>query len=258
MKAFKILLGLVILFSIVSGIYFWRVKQSYELISPKTGPILESVYGLGKVKSNQRYEVKLGVIATITALHVHEGDFVEAKQALIEFDNSSAFRAPFDGVITFISAFVQETVPPQVPVLRLEDLKDRYIEVSLEQQAALRVRPGQNVKVVFESIRNHVLQGKVDAIFPRNDEFLAHIGLSGLEDNVLPGMTADVSIEIGKIDNALLIPVTAVSNGLVTIERSGKKEKIKVEVGHVDGMWAEIKDSNIHLDDKIIVPRTKP
>jgi macrolide-specific efflux system membrane fusion protein len=226
--------------------------RAYESVHPQHGEITEAVYGLGKVKANHRFEVKLGVISTVKKVYVREGDFVQKGSKLIEFDTNALFRAPFDGTVTLISAFEGETATPQSVILRMENLKDRYIEISLEQQGALRIKRGMPAKVSFESLRGKVLQGKVVALFPKDDEFLAHVEAQDLEESVLPGMTADVSIEIGKIQNALLIPVKALSNGTVLIRRNGSKQKVKVEVGHVDGLSAEIKGDSLRPDDEVL------
>ena len=219
---------------------------------PQRGNITEAVYGLGKVKARQRFEVKLGVISTVKKVFVREGDFVRQGSKLIEFDSNALFRAPFDGTVTLISSFDGETATPQTTVLRLENLKDRYIEISLEQQGALRIQREMPAKVAFESLRGQVLLGKVVALFPKEDAFLAHVEVKNLDPSVLPGMTADVSIEIGTIQNAMLVPLKAISNGSVLVERQGKREKIKVQVGHVDGMSAEILGDSLKPEDEVL------
>ena len=200
---------------------------------------------------------KIGVLDTAQEVFVKEGDLVERGQALIRFSDSAIMRAPFKGTVTMVSADPGETVSPQVPVVRLEDLRDKYIEVSIEQHGALRVSEKQEAKVLFESLRGEELKGQVMALFPRNDEFLAHISVEGLKENVLPGMTADVAIVVGRREQALLVPLRAVVNGQVIRRRQGKNEKIGVKIGNVDGQWAEIAEGDVTTEDFIIVKRTK-
>lgn len=257
MKRFLWIAILPLILATGAGFFWIKQNRNYELVQPKKGDILEAVYGLGKVKTDRRYELKLGVTSTIKNMGVREGDRVEKGAKLVDFDTTTSFRAPFAGVITLVSSFDGETVQPQIPIIRLEDLNDRYIEVSLEQESALRVKKGQKVKTVFESLRNQVLEGEVSALFPRNDEFLAHITVAQLSENILPGMTADVAIEIGKIEQALLVPLAAIHNGMVTVKRGGKKEKIKVEIGHIDGMWAELKGDILTTEDHVLMPRSQ-
>ena len=244
--------GAVVVLGIVAGgIFLWR-GDNLEYVAPRHGPIVDAIYGLGKVKTERFYEVKLGVPLTIERLYVREGDRVPRGKALLRFEGAAEFRAPFAGTVTLIAFQEAQTVFPQQTALRLDDLTTKYIEVSLEQQGALRVRPNQPVKVVFEGIRGEVLQGKVATVFSRNDEFLAHI-MVPLADNILPGMTADVSIEAGRREDALLVPAAAISNGRVRVLRNGKRETIKLRIGGIDGQWAEVLEGDLRDADRVIM-----
>ncbi len=236
------------------AIFFYQKKRNTDSVYPVNGNITEAVYGLGKVKTHNRFEVILGVLSTVQNLFVDEGHKVKTGDALIEFE-SGIVRAPFSGTVTLIKFRKGETALPQIPVMRLEDITDRFIELSLEQQSALRIRPGQKARISFESLRSEVLWGKVTVIFSREDEFIAHIQVPGLSENVLPGMTADVSVEIGTITNALLVPIRAISNGMITVKRKGRWKKEKVTIGHVDGMNVEILSGNFKTSDEILLQK---
>ena len=225
-----------------------------EYVQPRYGPIVEAIYGLGKVKTDRVYEVKLGVIKTVERIYVQEGMSVKKGDRLVKFDGDLVFTAPFNGTVTLVAFNEQQSVFPQQPVVRVEDLNTKYIEVSLEQQGALRVKPGLPVRVVFESIRGEVLTGKVSAIFSRNEEFLAHINVP-LADNILPGMTADVAIEVSHKDKALLVPLSAITDGRVRVRRDGKRKTIKLSIGSIDGNWAEVLSGDLSVNDEILVPR---
>lgn len=238
---------------VVLAIMLVRNNQ-FEYVNPRYGPIVEAIYGLGKVKTDRVYEVKLGVTKIVKNIYVHEGAIVKKGDRLVRFDGGLLFSAPFDGVVTFVALHEEQYVFPQQPVIRIEDLDTKYIEVSLEQQGAMRVQPGLPVRVVFESIRGEVLKGKVVAIFSRNEEFLAHIEVP-LAGNVLPGMTADVAIEVSRRERALLIPLSSVSDGRVKLRRDGKRTAMKLKIGSIDGNWAEVVEGDIRETDEILIRR---
>ncbi|PWU21003.1 MAG: secretion protein HlyD [Bdellovibrio sp.] len=251
-----VIVGAAILAILLAGSFYFRQNRNYDVVKPKRGDIVEAIYALGKVMSNQRYELKVGILLKIRNIYVHEGEFVKKGTRLIDFDPGTAFLAPFDGTVTLVAAYVGETAVPQSTVLRMEDLKDRYIELSIEQEGALRVRPGQAAKVSFESMRGQNLLGKVTALFPKENEFIARVEVMDLDQSVLPGMTADVTVEAGKIINVLMVPIRAISQGQILVERKGTREKIKVDVGRDDGLWAEIKGGDLNVDDNVLMPKT--
>lgn len=245
------IISLLVISFFITGI----ANNHVNYVKPKRGPIVEAIYGLGKVKPDKFYDIKLAIIKQVKKIHVAEGSIVKKGQRLIDMEKSLTFYAPFDGTVTAINFSESQYVFPQQTLLRMEDIEHKYIEVSLEQQGALRVKPGQSVKVIFESIRGEILNGKVTSIFPQNDEFLAHIHVNGLGKNVLPGMTADVAIEIGRKQDALLAPLSAINSGRLRVLRDGKKVTIPVTIGNVDGNWAEIVEGDLRDSDDIIVKR---
>lgn len=241
---------------LIVALIVWNQRNSIETIHPKRGPIVESIYGLGKVKTDKVFEVKLAVVKIMERLYVRQGQDVKKNDRLVRFGGDLVFRAPFSGTVTNIAFNENQYVFPQQVVIRVEDLSTKYIEVSLEQQGALRVQPGQPVRIVFESIRGEVLKGKVAAIFSRNEEFLAHIEVT-LADNILPGMTADVAIEIDRKEKALLIPLSSVADGRVKIIRDGDRKIVKLKIGNIDGNWAEVLEGDVTVSDQVIVKRQK-
>ncbi len=252
-KKYIILIVLVIL-ALIAGISVKSYQNKHLLLlSPKKGDIKEAIYGLGTVASNKIFEVKTGMMASVLKQYVNEGDQVKKGDMLISFDGSASFEAPFAGTITKVQYREGEIALPQIPVMRLEDLNDKYIEVSLEQEAALRVRKGQQAQIIFASLMGEKMQGTVKSIYPKDGDFLTHIIVNNLKENILPGMTADVVIEVGSKKDALLIPIKAITDGQVLRKRAGKRSKVAIEIGHNDGTWAEVTSGDIKLTDQLVV-----
>jgi macrolide-specific efflux system membrane fusion protein len=232
-------------------------KKSITTVSVKEGDVLEAIYGLGKVKSRQVFEVKIGVMANVSKVYVQEGEGVQKGDKLISFSGATSFKAPFSGTVTLVELKEGEVALPQLTILRLENLQDKYVEVSLEQDAALRVKKNQKAKIVFESAKGVRLTGEVQSLYPKRGEFIAHINSDKIPLNILPGMTADVIIEVGKKKNVVLIPVRAISEARVVRLRDEKKKVVDVEIGSSDGIWAELVKGDIVVTDKLIIKGKK-
>lgn len=250
------LISLLVLVLAVTSMIFLN-KRKYIALDLKTGDVLEAIYGLGKVKSRQTYDIKIGIMTSVEEVFVQEGDFVEKGRKLISFQGTSTFKAPFDGTVTLIELKKGEVALPSVPILRIENLKDKYIEVSLEQDAALKVKKGQKAQVIFESLKGNKLDGSLKSIYPKNREFIAHIESQNIPENILPGMTADVVIQVGKKQNVLLVPVKAITDGRVVRLRNEKKSVVEVEIGNSDGIWAELVSGDLKLTDQLMVKDKK-
>ncbi len=253
-KAWITVLSLLVFGAGVFLFQFFRQKNRV-MAHPKKGPIAEAIYGLGTITAHKSYTLKIGVASAVNKLYVYEGMHVNKNDPLLSFQESPGLlhKAPFAGVISKLNFKEQETVFPQAPILNLLDLKDRYISVSVEQAAAMRVKPGQNAFISFESIVNERFSGQVVSVYPQESQFLVHIASEDLPDAILPGMTADIAIEVGKKNDVLLIPFIALNKGKVMLLRRGKKITVDPKLGIIDGEWAEVVGGDIKVDDELMI-----
>lgn len=244
------LFGLVIVIGVIRHI----VDRSQGVLSNplRKGSIVDAVYGIGTVTARRSYSIRPGVISTITRLYVQEGDFVQrgAKLALVD---KVVYRAPFQGVVNYLPFKVGENIFAQSPMMVLTDLADRYVIVSLEQQGALRVRPKQQVKLSFDSIRNRSFSGLVETIYSYESKFLARIHVTSLSDEILPDMTADVAIIIRELNDVLLVPTAALENDFVWVKRNNRIAfQVRVVLGVVDGDMAEVVSGDLREGDRVL------
>lgn len=234
-------------------------ERSERLSEPvRRDRIVESVYGIGTVRANRIFQLKPGIVTTISRLHVKEGDSVTEGQKLLELDRGMAFSAPFSGTVTSLPAREGENVFAQSVILELVDLKDRYVTVSLEQRAAVRVKKGQSARLSFENLRETAHAGRVESVYSSGNDFLVRIEAAELPAEILPGMTADVAIGINEHADALLVPVAAIQQGTVTVRRDGGKPfSTSVRIGIVDGALAEVLSGDLKPGDRVFLPADK-
>ena len=230
-------------------------KMNGSLSNPlEKGTIVESVYGIGTVMATRSYQIKFGVTSTINQIYVKEGDAVKKGARLMNIDGS-IYSAPFSGTITSLPYKAHENIFAQMPLLTLVDLNDRYVLISLEQQGALRVKPGQKAKLSFDTIREQNYDGVVESIYSFENNFLARINVSSLPPIILPGMTADVAITLTQKSNALLAPVAALEEGKYYWTKNGKwfPKRVEVKIGIVDKAMVEIVSGDLNVGDRVLI-----
>lgn len=223
-------------------------------IHPIRGDIVEAVYGLGTVESEDVFHAKAAIVTSVDEFFVTEGQDVVKGQKLFRTDQGSVTTAPFDGRVTEIPVSIRENLFPQSPVLTLINLRKLYLEVSLEQQGAMRIRPGVKAEISFEFFRNKKIKGTIATVYPQNDQFIAKVVIEEWPEGVLPGMTADVAFEVARKLDVTLVPVKAIVNGHLRLKRAGKKIKLPVQVGLVDLEKAEILSPALEASDELILP----
>ena len=242
-----------VLSAALSYVFLYRKSNT---VKPTVGSIVEAIYALGSVKSDDIYNLKLGITSGLTQIYVAEGDVVKKGQKLIATE-SSTLSSPIQGTVTRIYLDKGETVMPGVPELTVMDLERTFIQISLDQSSALRIKKGQRAELSFENLRGTKIIGKVQKIYPSDGQFLVRLETETLPVGILPGMTADVAIEVAKRDNAMLIPASAIHRGQVKIIRDNKKFTLNVKIGAVNGEMAEILDGQVLVEDEILLGKEK-
>ena len=233
---------------------FFLISCRKELVHPTKGRIVEAVYGLGIIRSENTYNARAAIVNSVEKFHVQEGQDIQKGDPLFTTDQGTTYKAPFDGKVTTIPVTIKENLFPQSLILSLVDLKHLYLEVSLEQQAAMQLRKGIKAEVSFEFFRNKKIFGEISSIYPKNDQFVAKVLLGKWPKSVLPGMTADVAFEVARKEQAILVPTKAIANGHILIKRKDKKEKLRVQIGLADDEKTEILSPDLFLTDEIILP----
>ncbi|MEQ8353015.1 MAG: HlyD family efflux transporter periplasmic adaptor subunit [Leptospiraceae bacterium] len=233
---------------------FLILGRNLETVTPRKGPIVEAVYGLGTVTPRRTFTIKTGVSGRIESIYARPGDRVNLNDPLIRTD-SILFRAPFQGVVTNLLFEESEIVMPGSPILTMKTMEDHHVELIMDQESVLRIRPGLKAELSFESLRSKKISGVVSRVYSSGGEFIVEVESDEMPPEVLPDMTADVAIQIARREEVLLIPQRAVQRGQVQVLRNGLRKRIPVKIGAADAEWVEIVDDSLNMDDRIIVPK---
>ncbi|PJZ44368.1 efflux RND transporter periplasmic adaptor subunit [Leptospira brenneri] len=244
--------SLFVIILILFSFFFLRSGKGNRIMIEK-GSLVEAVYALGTVKPVDSFSLKFGIAASVREVFVEEGQTVTKGQALLVNDSGITFRSPLNGTLTKLNVAKNETTMPGLPVLEIQNLKEVFVSVSLDQESALRVKPGQSVQLSFESIRGNVYKGKVERIYPSNGQFLVRIEAHEFPQGILPDMTTDVAIEVSSKDNVVLVPLVAVDRGKVTRFRDGNKDKIEIRIGAINSEFGELIQGDLKEGDEVLV-----
>ena len=167
-------------------------------------------------------------------LHVQDAEIAltEAQIAKTEI------RAPFDGVVglRYVSEGAYVTAATRVATLqRLERLK---VDFSVPEKYATRLRVGSRIQLTVVGAGSR-FDGAIYAIDPRIDSATRTVLIRAVcpnpQSRLFPGAFASVSLVLGELDNAVLVPTIAVVPGLnaktVFVVKDGKAQLRTVVTG---------------------------
>jgi macrolide-specific efflux system membrane fusion protein len=243
----------ILVLCIAGGLIIREKVFQTETIHPVISNVVDSVYGLGSIKSKRIFNARVVLPTVMEKIFVDEGQGVKKDTPLFKLSEDVLVRAPFDGTVTHIAVHDKEMVYAQNTIMTLQDLKDLHVEVNLEQQGAVKIRRGQKAILSFDNLSNKILEGVVSAILPQDDKFKIDVDVEGLPEELLPGMSVDVTFNVASKESAILLPLKAVINGHISLMRNNKRVRLKVKTGLQDGNMVEILEPALTITDHIIM-----
>jgi membrane fusion protein, multidrug efflux system len=137
---------------------------------------------------------------------------VAEQQALV---NKKFVRAPFAGQIGIRAVDLGQYLAAGTKIVTLQQLDPIFVDFSLPQQALSQIHAGQKVSVTSDAVAEASFEGQITAIDPQVDVDTRNVqiraALKNPERRLLPGMYANVGIEVGSPGRYLTLPQTAVA-----------------------------------------------
>lgn len=202
----------------------------------------------GTVARDESFPVRSGVDGTVTKVHVKAGQSVKKGATLFTIKQSYPVKtvivkAPEDGEIgeiavvkkqpTSIGAELATFSPARYHVLGTVDPVQLYrligapteAEVSIQGGPAPFTCTGLDVQVADDGTTS------VRCAIPK-------------DQTVFAGVRADIGIRVGSVDDALVVPATAIKggaeSGIVWIDVDGTAEERPVQLGITDGTLVQV------------------
>ncbi len=134
------------------------------------------------------------------------------QQALV---NYKSIKAPFAGRIGIRQVDLGQYLAAGTTIVTLQQLDPIYIDFFIPQKLVARVKVGQRVTAEIDSFPDKVFAGEISAINALVDTATRNVQIRATFKNpdelMLPGMFANVTIDIGARERRITLPQTAVA-----------------------------------------------
>jgi membrane fusion protein (multidrug efflux system) len=179
---------------------------------------LKAMADLAKV-INERDSQQLAIQAI--SKNVFDTSAADAKSKLAQVDSQIALvakknlKAPFSGRVGIVSINPGQYVNPGDKLLTLQTLDPIFVDFNLPQNNAEQIQVGQEVVVTTDAFKDASFTGKITAVSPKVDTNTRNIQveaqIANPDKKILPGMFANVNIQVGEQVKLLTLPQTAVT-----------------------------------------------
>jgi RND family efflux transporter MFP subunit len=190
-----------------------------------------------------------------------QADLEQAQAALL----AATMTAPFAGTVVSLGAEVGDLVSSGTVVVTLADLSNLRVRAIVDETDITQVEIGQEASITFDALPGRRFSGQVLEV-PLQGKLMQNIltyevpvSLEGaIGETLKPGMTANLSIVVGRRENVLLAPAIAVKLGedgsvvKVLDALQGSAFETRVVLGLSDGIYVEVKQG-LNEGDRLLV-----
>ena len=137
---------------------------------------------------------------------------VQAQAALVA---KKHLTAPFPGRVGLVLTSPGAYLNPGTSVLTLQQLDHVFVDFAMPQKTVAQLRRGGKVTLGLDAYPDRAFTGEITAVNPKVDGSTRNIQVEATFANpgnlLVPGMFANVSLEVGSRENVLTLPQTAVT-----------------------------------------------
>jgi RND family efflux transporter MFP subunit len=200
----------------------------------------------------QEQQLKLESVRDQQDLITYETDLRTKKRQL----EKMTITAPFEGDVSAVFAHPGDLINIGSPIVTLITTS-RIVEAKISEEDFANVKVSEKASVTFLPYGDWVYNGTVKKILPTADpetqRHLVDLEVTDIEPaKLIPGITGEVSIVVGKRNAEAIIPRRALFNESVYVVRDGVVELRRVKTGYLWLRGAEVLEG-LKAGEQVIV-----
>jgi HlyD family secretion protein len=185
---------------------------------------------------------------------------VDAAQATLDH---AQLLAPFTGTITEVDIKTGDLVSSGESAFRIDDLSSIYVDLEISEYDLASLKVGQPVTLEFDAIPEVEYTGEVTEIGMIGTvsqgvvNYPVTVRVTNADKEILPGMTASVTITVNQVEDALLVPNKAIRTSAgqktVTVLYEGQQIAVPVTVGLVGDSMSQVSSDQLWEGDVVVI-----
>jgi membrane fusion protein (multidrug efflux system) len=166
-------------------------------------------------RDKAQYEVEAISKAQLDA----DGADLKSRRALVAQQQATiakkTIRAPFSGKLGITTVQPGQYVNPGDKIVTLQTIDPIYVDFYLPQKQLGQLAIGQKINVRTDGYPGTAFPGRITAISPKVDPTTRNVQVEATLPNpkrqLLPGMFANASVDVGEVKRYLTLPQTAIA-----------------------------------------------
>ena len=184
---------------------------------------------------------------------------------------AATLTSPIDGAVLTLFVATGQWVGASTNIAYVADASELLLTAQVSEREVVSLEPGQIARVSFQSAPHTFYEGELATVASQAQTqdgvalFQVQARLGTVDIEVLPGMTANLWVDVGSRDDVLVIPATAIgqtdytgtSGSVTTRGEDGAWTQVQVKLGMSDGVLIEVVDG-LQEGDEVRIPLQSP
>jgi HlyD family secretion protein len=170
--------------------------------------------------------------------------------------SDASLLAPWDGLVTAVTAVAGAVAQPGQPAIQLADTSQYHLDVQVDEIDIAGIKPGQPVTIEIDALPEQPLSGRVAVISPTAQRlqtggvsYSVRLGIDPSDAPLRAGMSATATIIASSRQDVLVVPNRAVQldreSGRTFVERvvgPTETQRVEVRLGLRDDQQSEVRE----------------
>jgi HlyD family secretion protein len=190
---------------------------------------------------------------------ISEEELDKRRRNLNQQKSQLSLKSPQDGVVLWRDIDPGEIKQAGETVFWVGQPKPLRLNAEVDEEDIPKIKPGQDVLILADAFPNEVMQGRVAKITPKGDpvnkSYRVYMSLPD-ETKLLIGMTVETNTVVKKTENALLVPSSALLDGMVfRVTQNNKIQRTDVKLGTIGEDHVQILEG-LSASDRLLLNPT--
>ena len=242
---------LALILALVLPVVFFKNNVELNEVTVVEGDIIKHLTVTGNAKVNKQYNAISASSGEVANVRFGIGEFVEEGQTILSV-GQVYYKAPFDGVISYMNVEEGDLMNPQAMMFTVTDGTAYSMVAKINESSYLSVKKGNKATISFSAIPDKTFTATVSAVGADgimsggSTLFELHLELDENQDftDLRNNMTGEIKIVTQEVKDVLNIPVKAISydgdRPYVMVKEGDDYVSKSVELGVSNGILVEV------------------
>lgn len=225
-------------------------EVTYKEVAVSKMDIVNTITSSGEVTSDTIVK-SLNTDRYFEEIYYEVGSYVKKGKKIVKYTNGTYYKAPYNLVLVGYNVPDEDEKIRDNHYLEVKKVNNLEMQLSIDESEIDKISTNQSVSITLNAFEDKTFTGKITFInqigsySSSGTKYTAIVKFTN-DGNVKIGMSGNASIEVGKAEDVIAVPIEAIQTQgkekyVVVVDEDGNTSNVVVETGISNAAYVEIK-----------------